>query len=123
MHKKISIIIPVFNDESTIGLSLKSILDLEHPNKEIIIVFDKRTKDNSLTVIKKFANKKVKIMFCEPSPPSVARNIGFKKSSGQFVMFVDADTIYPKAFLRTMLKSFNDKSVGGVVGLKRIIHK
>ncbi len=123
MNKKISIVIPVFNAGSTIGSSLKSVLDLDYPNKEIIVVFDKRTNDNSLNVIKNFGNKKLKIIFCRPSPPSVARNIGLKKSSGDFVMFVDADTIYPTDFLKIILESFDDKSVGGAVGIKRIMNK
>jgi len=60
---KLSIIIPVFNEEKTIGGIVKRVNNVEMPEieKEIIIVNDRST-DNSHNIIKKEINK-IKMLF------------------------------------------------------------
>ena len=51
--KKLSIIIPCFNESKTIGKILKKILNQKYIKKQIIIV-DDNSSDNSLEIIKKY---------------------------------------------------------------------
>ncbi len=56
---KISIIVPLYNEENSIIKLLKKILNLKRINLEIVVVNDGST-DNSLNLIEKFLQKKKK---------------------------------------------------------------
>ncbi|MGF3182951.1 glycosyltransferase family 2 protein [Facklamia sp. P12934] len=92
MLRLVSIIIPVFNSEKFISKCLDSVLSQTHHNIEIIIINDGST-DNSLGIIKKFESKdtRIRLYSTENLGVSNARNIGIKKSKGEFVTFVDSD--------------------------------
>ena len=96
---KISVIIPVYNAEEYLERAINSVLKqtLGFENIELILIDDKST-DNSRKIIQKFADKYVNIIpiFLEKNTgsPSVPRNEGIKKSSGEFIMFMDNDDEY-----------------------------
>ena len=90
---KISIIIPVYNAESTLDKTLDSLLSQTHKNLEIICV-DDGSKDSSFEILKHYSAKfpnKVKAIHQENQGVSVARNTGISAATGKILMFVDAD--------------------------------
>ncbi|WP_270474902.1 glycosyltransferase family 2 protein [Clostridium cochlearium] len=91
-QEKVSIIVPVYNCEKYICRCIESILSQSYTSFEIILV-DDGSKDNSNTICKKFKDidKRVKVFYQENSGASVARNCGLENSSGEYIMFVDAD--------------------------------
>lgn len=88
----ISIIIPVYNTEKYIERCLQSVLAQTYQQFEIIIVDDGST-DGSIEICKKYALKisKIKIVQIKNSGQSVARNVGIKNASGDYICFVDSD--------------------------------
>jgi len=54
--KKLSIIVPVYNEEKTIKELLKKVKNLKIPMKKEIIVIDDGSRDNSLKILKSFKN-------------------------------------------------------------------
>ena len=103
----ISIIIINFNGKSFLQKCLESIYDNEYLNYEIILV-DNHSDDQSVPFVK--ANyPKVRITsleknfgFAEPN------NIGAKQARGNFLYFLNNDTIISKDSLKELVKSFND---------------
>jgi glycosyltransferase involved in cell wall biosynthesis len=94
-----SIIIPNFNRENTIIKSIESVLSQTYTNFELIIVDDCST-DNSLKEISKLKDVRIKVFQLENnSGAAVARNFGIKKSSGDFISFLDSDDYLEKEFL------------------------
>ena len=92
-----SIIIPIFNVEEYLERCLESIINQTYKNLEIILVNDGST-DNSLEICTTYSNKDNRIIIInkENSGPSEARNIGIKKATGDYIIFVDSDdTIVP----------------------------
>ena len=88
----ISIIIPLYNGEIFIKKCLDVLLMQKNiKNYEIIIVNDAST-DNGINLIKSYNLNNLKI-FSLPlnSGPSAARNLGLKKSVGEYVYFFDVD--------------------------------
>ena len=79
----ISIIVPVYNSELYINRCLDSLLKQTYKNIEIIIV-DDGSKDNSLQLIKDYANKdsRIKVYTQSNQGPSVARNTGLDNATG-----------------------------------------
>lgn len=88
--KKLSIIVPVYNVERYIEECLSSLLIQTLDNIEIIIVNDGST-DKSIDLIRKFDDERVIIIDKENEGVSVARNVGLKVSSGEYITFVDSD--------------------------------
>ena len=88
----VSIIVPMYNSEKYIERCVKSLISQSYKNIEIVIV-DDGSKDNSLQLIKDYANKdsRIKVYTQSNQGPSVARNTGLDNSTGKYIMFVDAD--------------------------------
>lgn len=89
---KISIILPVYNRQKTIKNCLKSIINQTYKDLEIIVINDGST-DNSLKIIKKFAEKDNRIVILQQENAGVekARFNGIRIATGDFIMFVDSD--------------------------------
>ena len=89
--KKVSIIIPVFNNEKLVSNCLDSIINQTYKNIEVIIINDGST-DGSERVIKKYLNDKRVIYIKQKNcGANRARWIGIKHSSGDYLLFVDSD--------------------------------
>lgn len=92
-NAKISVIIPVYNCEEYIGNTLKSVINQDFKDFEIIVIDDGST-DNSLKVINetlKNSGARYKVIHQENGGVSVARNHGIDVSSGEYLVFVDGD--------------------------------
>ena len=90
---KVSIIVPVYNEEQYISATLDSIINQNFKDFELIVVDDGST-DNTLEIVtEKLSNSKInhKIIHQENSGVSSARNRGIKESCGDYIVFVDAD--------------------------------
>lgn len=99
---KISIIIAVFNAESTIGNLLNSILEETNVSFEVIVVNDGST-DNTKNIILSFCDERIK--YYEQSNKGVyfARNLALQNHEGEWVMFLDADDSIKYNFLTNRL--------------------
>lgn len=88
----LSIIIPVYNVEHYIERCVKSIIDQEYYNWEIIAV-DDGSKDSSGIILEKLskADKRIHILHVMNGGVSKARNIGLLNAKGEYITFVDAD--------------------------------
>lgn len=106
----ISIIIPVYNAESYIKKCIDSILSQKYNNFEIIIVDDGST-DSSLSIIKKYETKNIKIVSKQNEGVSIARNTGLEKATGKYVFFVDSDDYLEKDCLESAIKYMLDKNL------------
>ena len=107
----ISIIIPVYNTEKYIERCLRSILAQTYQQFEIIIVDDGST-DGSIEICKKYALKtsKIKIVQIKNSGQSVARNVGIKNASGDYICFVDSDDWIDRLLLEKAVSCFHSYS-------------
>ena len=91
---KISVIIPVYNTAKYLSEALDSICNQTLSELEIIIINDSST-DNSLDIIKEYAQKDNRITyFSYPNQgQGVARNIGLSHAIGKYIYFMDSDDI------------------------------
>jgi glycosyltransferase involved in cell wall biosynthesis len=87
-----SIIIPTYNRALFIEKTIRSVLNQNYRNFEIIIVDDGST-DNTAEIIKNINSDKIKYFKIENSERGVARNYGIKHSTGDYVTFLDSDDI------------------------------
>lgn len=89
---RISIIIPVYNVERLLARCLDSLINQTLREIEIICV-DDGSNDNSLNILKEYAQKDSRIIVVsqENQGPSIARNRGMKIATGEYIGFVDGD--------------------------------
>ncbi len=90
----ISIIVPAFNVEKTIGKCLNSIISQTYKDLDVIVINDgstDKTPQVCETYIKK--DKRIRLINKANGGVSQARNIGLQMAKGEFVIFIDADDI------------------------------
>ena len=92
MDMKISIIIPVYNGQAYIRRCVESLINQTYKNIEIIIVNDGSI-DNTKDICEEIKKRDDRILLLSIKNGGVAnaRNLGIQQSSGNYIMFVDAD--------------------------------
>ena len=90
----VSVIIPCYNHAQYLTETVHSVLNSTFKDLEIIIVDDGST-DNSRTVAQELCVQypEVSYLYQNNSGPSVARNYGISKSSGKYILALDADDL------------------------------
>lgn len=93
-NEKVSVIIPVYKVEDYLDDCLDSVQNQTYKNIEIICVND-GSPDNSGEILKKHQqdDKRIKIINQENQGISVARNVGMKVATGNWIYFVDSDDL------------------------------
>lgn len=94
MDKLISVAIPVYNGETTLRKCVDSILAQTYENIEVILVNDGST-DRSEDICRSYEqiDPRVKVISKENGGLSSARNAGIDKSCGEYIFFIDSDTL------------------------------
>lgn len=110
-----SVIIPAYNEEDSISLTLDS---LKGQDAEVIVVVDG---DDSTEDIAESHEAVDKVVSGEGTGAGAARNRGLEASNGEVVLFTDADTIVPSDWVKKHVRHYKDESVVGVGGPARPI--
>jgi glycosyltransferase involved in cell wall biosynthesis len=115
-HPKVSIILPARNEEEFIGKCLDSLIRQDYENYEIIVI-DDSSEDSTGKIISEYAKKNSKVVpvTARPKPEGwMGKNWacmeGYKKTTGELLLFTDADTEHAKNVITlavTHLNSFN----------------
>ena len=103
-HPSVSCVVPVFNGARFLAEALESILGQTHPPFETIVVDDGST-DATPDVVRSYGDRVVYIRQ-ENRGPAAARNTGLKRSSGEFLSFLDADDLWHQEKLSRQLARF-----------------
>lgn len=113
----VSIIIPCYNEEKVVNRTIKSLLNSTYPNLEIVAV-DDGSPDNSYQVMKNMYgdNSQVKIFTKANGGKGEALNYGISKSAGEYLIFMDADTLFLPDAVELLMNHFDDPKVMGVAG-------
>lgn len=98
---KISVVIPLYNKEKSIGKTIESVLSQTFTEFELIIVNDGST-DSSFKVASQYCNSKIKIFSKENGGVSSARNFGISKARYCYIAFLDADDYWDNIYLKHM---------------------
>lgn len=108
----VSVIIPVFNVQDYLKQCLDSVLSQKGISIEVICVDDGST-DNSLSILKEYANKFncITVLSQKNLMAGIARNNGFKYATGKYVHFLDSDDWVNDNAYSSILSQINDDSV------------
>ncbi len=104
---KISVIMPMYNAEKYIAAALDSVLNQTFHSYEILVINDGST-DDSLSIAEEYCRNhpdKIQIISQENAGAGAARNLGVKKASGSYVLFMDSDDTVEKDMLSQLYAS------------------
>lgn len=106
---KFSVILPVYNAEKVLERSINSVLNQTFSDFEIIAV-DDGSKDQSLQVLKKYAelDSRIKVFHQSNKGPGATRNRAISLSQGEYIAFLDADDYWEQDFLEAVLEASNN---------------
>ena len=101
-NPKVSIILPARNEEEFLGKCLDSLIEQDYKNYEIVVI-DDSSEDATGKIISQYAenNSKIVPVTANPKPEGwMGKNWacmeGYKKASGELLLFTDADTYHSK---------------------------
>ena len=101
---KVSVVVPIYNVEKYIEMTIQSICDQDFDDYQIILVND-GTPDNSAQIAEEIM-KRSKVDYTRVNQEnrglSGARNAGLKIADGKYVVFIDSDDVVTPQFLKSL---------------------
>jgi cellulose synthase/poly-beta-1,6-N-acetylglucosamine synthase-like glycosyltransferase len=114
---RVSLIVAAYNEEKDIGAKIENALGLDYPpdRLEIIIASDCST-DRTCDIVREFGDRVILYQCAERLGKTAAQNRAASIATGQIIVFSDATTVYDRASIRKLVRSFADTTVGCVAG-------
>ncbi len=109
---KVSVIVPVYNEEKHIEACLRSLVHQKVKPYEIIII-DNNCTDSTISIVKKYP---VKIIKENKQGITHARNRGFNSARGDILARCDADSILPPSWTKKIIDNFNKYNIDALTG-------
>ncbi|MEK7530939.1 MAG: glycosyltransferase [Patescibacteria group bacterium] len=112
----VAVIVPCFNEESTIGSTVESLKALNYPKDklEIVLVNDGST-DNTRSVMDAYANDPhIMVIHKENGGKHSAMNLGIERTTAEFIGCLDADSFVHENALSEIIPHFDHENVGAV---------
>jgi len=117
MTPRVSLIIPVWNEEHTITAKLDNSLALDYPSQALeIIVASDGSSDNTEAIVERYESRGVRLLRYPRRGKIHALKDAVRAASGEILVFSDANSMYQNDALRKLMRNFADPEVGGVCG-------
>lgn len=108
----VSVVVNCFNGEKFIDKCITSILNQTYKNFEIIF-WNNKSNDNSLSILNKYTDPRIRLYDSDiHTNISVARNEAIKKTTGEYICFIDVDDYWSKNKLEEQIKNFYSEKIG-----------
>ncbi len=118
-YPPVSIIVPAYNEGKLLTSTVRSLLKLQYPRFEIVIVDDGSKDDTravAYTLVGDYGHATVKLVEKTNGGKSTALNAGIQVSSHDFVLCVDGDSQLSPDTLWQAMRHFNEPKIGAVAG-------
>lgn len=104
----ISVAMPAFNAEATIGDAIQSVLDQSHKNVEIVVCDDAST-DDTCSVVESIDDSRVRLLRSDTNlGPGPARDNAIQGANGDWTALSDADDLWHPRRLEFLLQAARD---------------
>ena len=110
---RVSVIVCSYNGGRTLEQCVRSLLALDYPDYEIIVVNDGST-DDSQAILERFPQ--VRAIHQANRGLSVARNVGLQAATGSIIAYTDADCFADRHWLTHLVYAFQHTKAAGVGG-------
>ena len=113
----VSVIIAAHDEAASIGPRVDNLLALDYPADriEVVIASDGST-DATVEEARRRADPRIRVLDLPRTGKATALNTAVEASTGEILVFSDANTAYAPDAIRQLVRSFADPEVGGVAG-------
>ena len=121
----VSVIVPAYNEGGVIGTAIESLLALDYPTYEIVVV-DDGSHDDTLSAATRWerdGDVPVRVFSQPNGGKATALNLGIANARYPFVFCMDSDSTVEPACLRRAVAHMEDASVGAVAGNVKVINR
>jgi len=114
----VTITVPVYNAQASIGATLESLLALDYPRDQLqILVISDASADGTDETVRSFADRGVELLrMPERRGKTVAENAALAVSRGEILVNVDSTILVPPASLKKLVSVFEDPTIGVASG-------
>ena len=121
----VSVLVPARNEEHTLAAAVQSLLEVEYPELEVILINDRST-DRSGEIIDRLARQdaRIRALHIEDLPPGWLGKVhalqrGFEVSRGEWLLFTDADIHFSPDVLKRGIAHCLRRQLGFIALLPR----
>lgn len=122
----VSIIVPAFNEAPMIRSVLESLLAIDYPRCEVIVVDDGSSDQTYLRALpyqRRRADIEIRVLAKANGGKFDALNHGIAQARGEIVVCIDGDSVLERDALKYLVPHFDDPSVGAVAGNVRVVNR
>jgi cellulose synthase/poly-beta-1,6-N-acetylglucosamine synthase-like glycosyltransferase len=109
---RVSVVIPTYNAEKTIGPLLDSLLNLDYPDYEVVVVND-GSRDGTKAIVQRYP---VRLIDQPNLGASAARDAGLRAATGEIIAYTDSDVAVTPKWLRRLVEPLQDPGIGATTG-------
>jgi len=124
----ISIVVPAYNEGKLLESTVQSLLGMDYPKYEIILVDDGSTDDTrsvARDLVGSYRDGRVEVFLVEKANggKSTALNAGVQVSNYDFLLNVDGDSQLSPDTLRKTIRHFVDARLGAIAGNVKVLNR
>lgn len=123
----VSVLVPAYNEGAVIQGSIRSLLKLDYPKYEVIVIDDGSSDDTSIKAnlyAGDHGNVSVRVIRKPNGGKARALNTGIENAQGEFVLCMDGDsTLHPQTLRRAVRHLVNNPAVGAVAGSVKVVNR
>ena len=128
-NPSLTFLIPMHNEEKTIGLKLENLYNIDYQRDKIQVILvndcsNDKTLEEASGFIKKYRDLNITILNqTERGGKTKALNYGLKYATGDVVVVSDADCFLSTDLLKKSLPFLSDNSVGAITGFESLLNQ
>ncbi|HEY1296856.1 MAG TPA: glycosyltransferase [Chloroflexota bacterium] len=112
MTPELSIVIPAYNEAHSIGACLRSVARQDIDQSYEVVLVDNHCTDETVAVAQAaVADLDLRIVHEWRHGRGAARRVGFEAARGRILFSADADAVYPRDWLRTLLTALDKPGI------------
>jgi biofilm PGA synthesis N-glycosyltransferase PgaC len=122
----VSVIVPAYNEEAVIVSAIRSLLELDYPAYEVIVVDDGSTDGTAArvaTLAGDYGRVTIRVVTRPNGGKASALNAGIALARSDYVLCMDADSRLSREALRVAMRHFGDPRVGAVAGNVKVVNR
>lgn len=117
---KVTVVMPVYNEEELVDKAIQSLLDQSYRDLEIIVI-DDGSIDNTVKIVKQFSS--VKLIQQEHSGTGISWNLGAKIANGKIMILFGGDMQAPRDFVENLVRPIiNGEAKGTLHDFERALN-
>ena len=114
MAPRVSIVVPSFNQARYLETALRSVLDQDYPNLEVLVI-DAGSTDGSLAILQRYASR-LAYWVSEPDAGQAdGINKGLRRATGEIVAWLNSDDVYLPGAIRQAVEALGAEAGAGLV--------